>query len=1195
VQLESRSSTTEIHVAAAMAAVAGPDFLAGGGEMGALMRAKDWSQTPLGPVETWSPTLRMMTGFLLANRFPLLLWWGPQYLSIYNDAYRPILGNKHPDYLGRPVAECWSEIWHVLKPLIDKPFNGGPATWMDDIQLEINRYGFVEETHFTVAYSPVPDESAPRGIGGVLATVHEITEKVIGERRLQALGDLGRRATEARTAETACAIAAETLADHARDMPFALIYLLDEDGRHARLAGTTGLGMDEAASPRVIDLSHGAADSTGWPLAEAVHGEAPITVEDLRERFGQVPAGPWTVPPHRAVLVPIRSNKAHQLAGVLVAGVSPMLELNALYLGFFDLVGAQIATAIANARAYEEERKRTQALAEIDRAKTVFFSNISHEFRTPLTLLLGPLEDMLHDAAHDALSPTQRERVDLAYRNSLRLLRLVNALLDFSRIEAGHAQARYQRTDLSALTADLASGFRSATEKAGLFLEIDCPPLPEQVMVDRDMWEAVVLNLLSNAFKFSFEGGITVSVRAQESHAVLSVRDTGVGIPAHELPRLFERFHRIEGQRSRSFEGSGIGLALVHELLRLHGGTIVAQDAPVQGAEFIVSIPFGTAHLPRACVSDAPAPEMKTTRVEAFVQEALRWLPDQHGDRDAAASLPTDTQASPRPTVLLADDNADMRGYVSKLLADHYDVQTVADGQAALEAIRAHRPDLLLADVMMPRLDGFELLRSIRDDPALRDLPFIMLSARAGGDASAEGLDAGADDYLIKPFAARELLARVRANLDLSRMRRSATEALQEWNKQLEARVAREVAAREEAQAGLAQAQRMDALGQLAGGIAHDFNNVIQAVQGAAGIIEHSPHSAARVLSLAHRIIEASERGAAVTRRLLAFSRRSDLRAEPVDAVALLDGMQEILSHTLGTGVRVQANTERELPLLLADKGQLETVLVNLATNARDAMQGMGTLIFGATVDVLHDGDSPSALRPATLAAGVYVCLSATDTGPGMSPEVLARAQEPFFTTKPPGTGTGLGLAMARGFVEQSGGAMLIESAPGRGTVVKLWLPVAQASSPDHAAGENERAVTAPVTTRARLLLVDDDEIVRETLAEMLDAAGYTVLPAASGVEALALLDAGEQVAVVISDLSMPNMDGVSVIREVQRRRPHLPAILLTGFANSAAGIHLDAPTSGTLTVLRKPVPGKVLAEHVAMLLEGTAAAGERP
>ena len=1192
-QLEGRFSTAEIHVATAMATLAGPGFLSGGGEMGALMRAKDWSQTPLGPVETWSPTLRTMTSFLLANRFPLLLWWGPQYLSIYNDAYRPILGNKHPDYLGRPVAECWSEIWHVLKPLIDKPFNGGPATWMDDIQLEINRYGFLEETHFTVAYSPVPDETAPRGIGGVLATVHEITDKVVGERRLQALRDLGLRVAEGKAAEAACAIAAETLADHVKDIPFALIYLLDEDGKQARLAGVSGLGMDEPVSPQVIELSEEAArDHASWPIADVVRSEAVLTVEDLAKRFSRVPEGPWTIPPHRAVLVPIRSNRAHQLAAVLVAGVSSMLELNELYLGFFDLVSAQIATAIANARAYEEERKRVQALAEIDRAKTAFFSNVSHEFRTPLTLLLGPLEDMLNDPARDALSPAQRERLDLAYRNSLRLLRLVNALLDFSRIEAGGAQARYTRTDLSALTANLACGFRSAMEKAGLFLEIDCPPLPEHVMVDRDMWEAVVLNLLSNAFKFSFEGGITVTLRAQENNAVLSVRDTGVGIPAHELPRLFERFHRIEGQRSRSFEGSGIGLALVHELLRLHGGTILAQDAPVQGAEFIVSIPFGATHLPSECVTDTPMQEVKATRVETFVQEALRWLPDEMtSGNHSVDQAHTQAQDAARATVLLADDNADMRGYISKLLAGSYDVKAVADGQAALDAIREHRPDLVLADVMMPRLDGFELLRSIRDDPALRDLPVIMLSARAGGGASAEGLDAGADDYLTKPFSARELLARVRANLDLARMRRTATEALQEWNKHLEARVAEEVAARETAQAGLVQAQRMEALGQLAGGIAHDFNNVIQAVQGAAGIIEHSPHNAARVLSLAHRIVEASERGAAVTRRLLAFSRRSDLRAEAVDAISLLDGMQEILSHTLGTGVSVQANTERDLPLLLVDKGQLETVLVNLATNARDAMKGMGTLILGAAVDVVREDDSPSAIRPATLKAGAYVCLSATDTGPGMPPDVLARAQEPFFTTKPPGTGTGLGLAMARGFVEQSGGAMLIESAPGRGTVVKLWLPVAEGPSLGQAASEDRSAVAAPCKTRARLLLVDDDEIVRETLGEMLDAEGYAVLPAASGPEALALLDAGERIAVVISDLSMPNMDGVSVIREVQKRRPHLPAILLTGFATSTAGIHLDAPSSGALTVLRKPVQGKVLAEHVAMLLEGTSAA----
>src|SRR5215471_17750898 len=173
----------------------------GESEMGALIQAMDWSLTPLGPVASWSPSLRMMVPFLLVNRFPLLLWWGPEFIQIYNDAYRPILGTKHPyPGLGRPVSECWSEIWHVLRPLIETPFNGGPATWMEDIQLEINRYGFVEETHFTIAYSPVPDETVPGGIGGVLATVHEITEEVVGQRRIITLRDLGTRSAEAKTA-----------------------------------------------------------------------------------------------------------------------------------------------------------------------------------------------------------------------------------------------------------------------------------------------------------------------------------------------------------------------------------------------------------------------------------------------------------------------------------------------------------------------------------------------------------------------------------------------------------------------------------------------------------------------------------------------------------------------------------------------------------------------------------------------------------------------------------------------------------------------------------------------------------------------------------------------------------------------------------------------------------------------------------
>jgi signal transduction histidine kinase/ActR/RegA family two-component response regulator len=401
----------------------------------------------------------------------------------------------------------------------------------------------------------------------------------------------------------------------------------------------------------------------------------------------------------------------------------------------------------------------------------------------------------------------------------------------------------------------------------------------------------------------------------------------------------------------------------------------------------------------------------------------------------------------------------------------------------------------------------------------------------------------------------------------------------------LERRVSEEIATREQAQKQLAHAQRMDALGQLAGGIAHDFNNVIQAVQGGAALIERRSGDAERVRGLARRITEASDRGAAVTQRLLAFSRRGDLRAEPVDAVSMLAEMREILSHTLGDGVKVRVETGPGLPLLLVDKAQLETVLINLATNARDAMQNLGTLTLSAAKELAPDSKAPIPLKP-----GAYLRLCATDTGAGMTAEVLAHASEPFFTTKTAGQGTGLGLAMARGFAEQSGGGLFIESAPGHGTVVKLWFPVAEGPFLAANARENQAAVGVSGEVRARLLLVDDDAIVRETLAQEMEAEGFAVVPAASGAGALQLLDAGEVIDLIISDLSMPGMDGMSFIQEAQRRRSHLPAILLTGFS-ATTGIALEAAVSGVLTLLRKPVHGRMLAERVAMLLEREAIA----
>jgi PAS domain S-box-containing protein len=435
--------------------------------------------------------------------------------------------------------------------------------------------------------------------------------------------------------------------------------------------------------------------------------------------------------------------------------------------------------------AHEELAGLYEKLQELDRLKTAFFSNVSHEFRTPLTLMLGPIEDALGDVSVK-LPAVHRSRMEIAHRNALRLLKLVNTLLDFSRIEAGRAEASFEPTDLALATAELASHFHSACGKAGLGYVVDCPPLGQAVHVDRDMWEKIVLNLLSNAFKFTLAGEIAIRLRAEPGQAHLTVSDTGTGIPPEGMPRLFERFHRIEGSQGRTYEGTGIGLALVREVVKLHGGAIWADSTPGQGSSFHVTIPLGSGHLPsgRGRVRASPGSAPASLRAEAFAGEALSWLPD--GGDGARRFLPPHAGTvdaldghGKRPLVLLADDNADMRDYICRVLANAAcDVQAVSDGEAALAAVRAGvSPDLVLTDVMMPKLDGFALVRALRDDPRTESLPIILLSARAGDEARVEGLSSGADDYMVKPFGSRELVARVEGSLRLARARREAADA----------------------------------------------------------------------------------------------------------------------------------------------------------------------------------------------------------------------------------------------------------------------------------------------------------------------------------------------------------------------------------------------------------------------------------
>lgn len=763
------------------------NLFVGGGEMGALMRSLDWSQTPLGTVAHWSSSLRTSLSICLMSRFPILIWWGPELVMLYNDAYRPILGStKHPQALGQRGQECWSEIWHVIGPMLEGVLATRQATWSDNQLLLINRNGYVEECYFTFSYSPIQDETGQ--VGGVFTAVTETTEQVLSERRLQTLRDLARSTAEVKTVTEACRLAIATLANNPYDVPFALLYWVEANGKQARLVQTAGIASGTAASPPQIDLTQ-AADV--WNLTQVKATAEAQRLEDLPSRFGEsLPLGIWSEAPSTALVMPIaQAGHKEQLTGLLVLGISPRRKFDDEYRGFFDLIASNVATAIAETQAYEAERQRAEALAELDRAKTAFFSNVSHEFRTPLTLMLSPLEDMICNL-NGSLLPQEHEQLQLVLRNGRRLLKLVNSLLDFSRIEAGRVRAVYEPVDLATYTTELASTFRSLVERAGMALIVDCPPLPEAVYVDREMWEKIVLNLISNAFKFTLAGTITIRLRWLGSQVELSVADTGVGIPSSELPRLFERFHRVENAQGRSFEGSGIGLSLVQELVKLQGGVVAVSSNLGQGSCFTVTIPTGTAHLPQECIHAQRTLASTGLGAMPYVEEAQRWLPEadrapggmigggmigEESPSAFTASLHHFDTPLPRSTrILLADDNADMRDYIRRLLSSAYTVETVADGITALTAIQNHPPDLVLTDVMMPGIDGVELLHSLRSHPQTQAVPVILLSARAGEEARLEGLAAGADDYVIKPFSARELLVRVEATLKLSKLRREA-------------------------------------------------------------------------------------------------------------------------------------------------------------------------------------------------------------------------------------------------------------------------------------------------------------------------------------------------------------------------------------------------------------------------------------
>jgi PAS domain S-box-containing protein len=748
-------------------------WLFGGGDLGHLIREYDWSATSLGPIQEWPQCLKTAVNLMLNSQHPIWIGWGPEMTFLYNDAYISVLSlAKHPSSLGRPAREVWAEIWDVCGPLADKVFTKAEPSFANDVRLFMSRGEYLEETYYSFSYSPIYDESGK--VAGLFCPSAETTAKILHARQLRTLSELSAKALVEKSVHAACVSSIEIISQNPDDMPFSLLYLLDDNCRVATLAGTSHVlkGID-SVSPLEIDVNVQGSPSL-WPLREVVEGSRPRLVGV--DGVDSLPLGAAQRPVTEALVLPLTSATQSRPFALLIVGVNPTRKLDREYSMFFSLIADQVATAIQNATAVEQEKKRTDALAELDRAKMLFFSNVSHEFRTPLTLMLGPLEDMLSESA--ALSIQHREKLDLAHRNSVRLLKLVNTLLDFSRIESGRSLGTCEPTDLGSFTAELACVFQSTVERAGLRFIVNCEAIEEPVYVDREMWEEIVFNLLSNAFKFTFAGEIETSLRNVGDFVELSIRDTGIGIPAEELPHVFERFHRVKGARGRTIEGSGIGLALVKELAKLHGATVRVESQLDIGTKFTLAMPKGKGHLPPDRL-EARRTAPTAFHAEAFVEEAMLWLPEAA----AARTQKVDSLAQPRSSdaieskkarVLIADDNADMREYLTRLLRVSYEVEAVGDGQAALEAAQKNPPDLIVTDVMMPNLDGFGLLRKLRADSRIMTIPVIVLSARAGEESRVVGAGAGADDYLEKPFSARQLAARVETHLRLARVRREA-------------------------------------------------------------------------------------------------------------------------------------------------------------------------------------------------------------------------------------------------------------------------------------------------------------------------------------------------------------------------------------------------------------------------------------
>jgi len=948
----------------------------------------------------------------------MFVWWGEDLINLYNDPYIAIVGGKHPEVLGQPARLVWKEIWDQVGPRAAIAMQTNEGTYDEALLLIMERNGYPEETYYTFSYSPVPGDGG--GTSGIICANTDDTQRIIGERQLRTLKDLGKNITAAASANDVYTKTIATLKENPQDFPFACIYHIEE-GNIAQLAAKTTDSLSASVLPDYISFDSTVAAS--WLMNEALISDKSMLVNNLRNRYGILPSGPWHVSPDTALVIPITQSGQQKSYAILVVGVSPHRQLDEKYKSFFQLVKDQVASSLASVYAYEEARKQAAALLEINRAKTAFFSNISHEFRTPLTLMLGPLEELLAEK-EGTFTAEQEAQLNATHRNAMRLLRLVNTLLDFSRIEADKMRGHFTPVDLTGLTIDLASSFRAAIENAGLKYTVNCKALTTKAYVDRNMWEKIIFNLLSNAFKYTLEGEIAVSLEQPDDTAVLQVRDTGVGIPADELPHMFERFHRIRHVQGRTYEGTGIGLSLVKELVQLHHGVITVESEEGKGSTFTVAIPLGKAHLPETAVEEEDVINYSSSQSDIYVKEAMHLLETN----DTLTSQPTTKGEKPR--ILLVDDNADMRHYLERLLNKYYTVETAAHGIQALEKIHQQVPELVISDIMMPEMDGVELLNHIKQNPETASLPVIFLSARAGEEAKIEGYDTGADDYLIKPFSSRELLARVKSQIRITRLHKDAFTILQQSSEELEKKVKERTAELQ---------RKNNELEQFAYIASHDLQEPLRKIRTFSELLQKGLEEGTPVNKYFEKIQSSAARMTDLIKDVLNYSRLSNIdnSFEDTDLNITLQNVKtdlELLIEQQGATISSQP-----LPVIKGIPSQLQQLFANLIGNSLKFCDDRPHISINAS----SLSKDELTLYPELDEDACYIKLVFTDNGIGFEQQFAERIFTIFqrLHERKVYAGTGIGLALCKKIVENHNGLIWAKGELNKGATFTIILP----------------------------------------------------------------------------------------------------------------------------------------------------------